>query len=161
MNSKNLVKKVTLLALEVIFFGSIYVVSTNDFMMPIWLMVATAIATMRMARTISENEIMETLREPFCEVKPDSCGAGNGVHPKEDNGFVRALGGLIACPICTGTWSALFLVAVYSLSPAFGKVLILVLALAGASELLYYLGEVLSWGGRLARVISGTVAPDK
>jgi len=152
-------KKLTLFVLEIIFFTSIYIISTKPFDMPVWLILLTTLAVMRMARTISENEIMEWLREPFTETLPDTCGAGQGVVPK-GTGFVRAIGGLLACPICTGTWSALILVAVYTLIPSFGKVLIIILALAGGSEMLYNLGEWLSWGGRLFRVSCGKISPD-
>jgi len=155
----DILKKLTLFVLEIIFLVSIYILSTHPFTMPLWLVTVTVFATMRMARTISENEIMEGLRAPFTETLPDTCGAGNGVVPK-GQGVVRALGGLIACPICTGTWSALFLVAVYTLFPKFGIILIVVLGIAGGSEMLYNIGEWFSWGGRMFRVVCGSVSPD-
>lgn len=122
-------------------------------------LVAMAFATLRLARTISYNEIFSVWREPFTEVKPDSCGAGDGVCPKGD-GWKYVIGSLIACPICSGQWAALILYSLYVLFP-FGATLIYVLAIAGVSELLHWGAEASEWIGRATRVYSGHTSPDK
>lgn len=119
-----------------------------------------ALATFRMARTISFNEVASPIRAPFTEVLPDSCGAGSDVHPK-GKGVRLAIGGLLSCPICTGTWSALILFSLWNFVPSFGHILVYVLALAGISEFIHYLSCLTEWGGRLARVTSGKLSPDK
>jgi hypothetical protein len=119
-----------------------------------------ALATFRLARTLSFNEIAEPLRAPFTEVMADSCGAGSDVHPR-GGGIQYVIGSLLACPICTGTWSALALFTAYTVYAPFGKTLVYVLAFAGASEVLHWAGCLLEWGGRAARVYSGKTAPDK
>ena len=156
MNSKH--RK--LIALDVLFVSIIMAISyiKGEIAIPEWYMFGLmCLATMRLAQTVSFNEIAEPLREPFCEVTKDSCGAGENVSSK--NGSV--IGSLLACPICTGTWAALALYTVYLVVPTVGTVLVYVLAMAAGSQLLHYVSECLSWAGRLFRVLSGAVSPDE
>jgi hypothetical protein len=119
-----------------------------------------SLAVFRTARLVSFNEVAEPFRAAFCEVKPDDCGAGENVHPR-GRGARYVIGSLLACPICSGTWAALVLYALYVIAPAFGWMLAIVLALAGASELFHWAGECLEWGGRAARCVSGLISPDR
>jgi hypothetical protein len=158
-------KKLTLIGLEILFFAVIAGVTYVRGLVvpPPWMVVVFMLATLRMAHTISFNEVAEWLREPFCYVKKDSCRAGSDVHARTDRGgFVEAIGGLLSCAsACSATWSALLLYAVWLLSPAFGTTLALVLAFAGGSEVLHYATQCFEWVGRLARVTSGHVCPDE
>lgn len=115
------------------------------------------LGTMRLAQTLSFNEIAEPLRSRFTFVKPDSCGAGDNVEPKPGS----SIGSLLACPICTGTWVALGFMVAYQLDPKLTTLFAYITGIAGASETLHYLTEVLSWWGRAGRVISGSISPDK
>lgn len=124
------------------------------------MLVLFSLATFRLARTISFNEIAEPLRAPFTTVEKDSCGAGDNVHPA-GGGIMYAIGSLISCPICTGVWSALMLYTLYTFWTPVGTVLVYVLAFAGASEIIHYGACTLEWGGRAARVYSGKISPDK
>lgn len=158
-------KKITLITLELIFLAVVaYVVSVRGLVIPSpALMVAFVLATMRLAHTISYNEVCEWLREPFCYVKPDSCKAGSDVHAIFwKGGFVEAIGGLLSCPsACCATWAALILYTVWALFPAFGTALVLVFAFAGGSEVLHYVTNYYEWASRLARVKSGSICPDE
>jgi len=154
-------QKLAYLGLETSFISSIMILG---WLRPIqaielWLLPFLVLAVMRAAVTISENEIMAWLREPFTASMPDSCGAGESVCPA-GTGWKRAIGGLLVCPICTGTWTALMLVSLYALSHNIGVIAILVLGAAGGSEMLLSLREDLCWNGRLARVKVGQLAPD-
>lgn len=121
--------------------------------------VVLSLATLRASHAVSYNAVFEWLRQPFTETKPDSCGAGENAHPK-GSGLTYVIGELLSCPICTGTWSALMLMAAW-LFPPVGAFLVYVLAVAGAAELLHRLSEKWEWEGRQARVISGQISPDK
>jgi hypothetical protein len=161
MNAKSYGQKVAYAFLEATFFASIIILTIIAPIKSIelWLLPFLVMAVFRSAITISENEIMGWLREPFTDTLPDSCGAGEAVHPK-GKGWKRAIGGLIACPICTGTWTALTLVAAYAVAHNFGVILIVVLGSAGFSEMVISMREFLCWNGRLARVKSGKISPD-
>lgn len=154
------IRKIGFITLETIFGSAIYVISLQRKELALIELIPLALATFRMARTISFNEVGEPLRAPFTEVKKDSCGAGSDVKAR-GNGLQYVIGSLLACPICSGTWSALVLFALWTLVPHVGKPLVYILATAGLSELLHYSACALEWHGRLSRVTSGHISPDK
>lgn len=154
--------RVGFLALELVFVGIIVLISFAEVDFELWMFIPLGLATFRMARTLSFNEIAEPIRAPFTYIIPDSCGAGENVHPRGDKGGLRyAIGSLLACPICTGTWSALVLFIFWVFVPTIGKPLVYTLAIAGISELLHYSACLLEWNSRSARVLSGKISPDK
>ena len=117
-------------------------------------LVLLSLATYRMGHLISYDRVMEPLRSLFTDTVPDSTGAGDSVEPK-GTGFQNAIGQLLCCPICSGTWAAAGLVyALYSF-PAPARVFITILAVVGAAEILNSAGELFSWGGQYARTMSG------
>ena len=157
--SKIAEKKLSMIGLEIAFFSAIYGISLMGFNIPTRLIPLFCLAVFRAACTISFNEIMEWLREPFTEVIQDSSGAGADVHPKGE-GWRYAIGSLLACPICTGTWCALALIAAYAIYEPLGATMIWVFGLAGAAELIWRIVGFFEWGGRLFRVLSGAISPD-
>jgi hypothetical protein len=64
---------------------------------------------------------MRSYREPITETKPDQNGAGLTFEPR-GTGVRRALGELVACSTCTGTWAASLLVYGVRLLPRPGRV---------------------------------------
>lgn len=64
-----------------------------------------ALATFRLGRLIAYDRVMEPFRQFFTQTVPDATGAGDSVEPK-GHGVQQALGQLISCPICAGTWVA-------------------------------------------------------
>ena len=113
------------------------------------------LATIRMARTISFNGVGEPLRKWFTKTTPDNCNAGENVEPA-GTGLCYAIGELISCPICSGTWSALVMVVLWAIAP----VAVYVFAVASVSEALHWAYEFLEWRAREARVMSGLISPD-
>lgn len=114
-------------------------------------------ASFRAARTISYNGVMGWLREPFCNVVKDSSGAGDSTEAKPGS----AIGELLSCPICSGTWAALLLLDVFLYFPAFGWVLFAALGLAGMSEVLHWRAEREEWQGRAQRERAGSAWIEK
>jgi len=66
-------------------------------------------------------------------------------------GVQRALGELISCPICSGTWIAAALVYGLNLFPGPGRILVTIMGAIGMGEVLHALTEQLSWSATLAR----------
>lgn len=112
------------------------------------------LATYRMGHLISYDRVMEPLRALFTETVPDSTGAGDSVEPK-GTGFQNAIGQLLCCPICSGTWAAAGLVYASYAFPGPARVLITILAVVGIAEILNAAGELFSWGGQFARTMAG------
>lgn len=154
-------RKIAFVLLEIMFFaiaGGIALIRPVE--IPLKFLPVFILAVFRLARTISFNEVAEIWREPFTEVKPDSCGAGSNVHPKGE-GFQYVVGALISCPICSGQWAALGLYVLYAISQPIGLTLAFIFGIAGGSELVHWGAELLEWGGRASRVISGMISPDE
>lgn len=108
------------------------------------------LSVFRMGRMVSYDTVMEPYRAPFTHTIPDSSGAGDTVEAK-GTGWRRAIGELISCPICSGTWIAAVLV--YGLQVAAGptRILMAIMSVIGLGEVLNALTESLSWNAQLAR----------
>ena len=107
-------------------------------------------ASYRLGHLISFDKVTEPLRLPFTETKMDDFGAAMTVEARGE-GVQRALGELVSCPICSGTWAAAALVYLVNLFPGPGRVLITMLGAIGMGEVLHSLTEQMSWSATLAR----------
>jgi hypothetical protein len=90
-------------------------------------------ATFKAARTISRDEVTSFLRNPFVE---GEAGTGDDEAPKETGGLQQAIGELVTCSRCVGTWAAAGLATTQILAPRFGRLLTWSLAAAGANDFL-------------------------
>ena len=93
---------------------------------------ALALATFKAARTISRDEVTSFLREPFVE----GCAHEGGEEPLENGGMQQAIGELVTCTRCVGTWVAAGLGATQIVAPRFGRVLTWTLGAAGMNDFL-------------------------
>ncbi len=91
-----------------------------------------AAANFKAARTISRDPITSFVREPFVEGKALDA---EGERPA-GSGFRRAMGELVTCTRCIGTWTAAGLTATQILAPRFGRMLTWSLAAAAANDFL-------------------------
>ena len=87
-------------------------------------------ATFKAARTISRDEVTSFLREPFVEGEAHE---GNE-EPVETGDMRQAIGELVTCSRCIGTWAAAGLAVTQILAPRFGRVLTWTLAAAGVND---------------------------
>lgn len=114
------------------------------------------LAAFRGGRAIAYNFIFKWLRDLFgVREVDDSSGAGRS-NEATGTGIRHALGELVCCPICSGTWVGVALLLIYALLPEVGTALIYALAAAGVAEVLDWLSDFLSWNGRSAREQAGT-----
>src|SRR4051794_5639537 len=65
-------------------------------------LVTLALATYKAARTLSRDEVTSFLREPFVEGHAHE----GGEEPVENGGMRQAIGELVTCSRCIGTWVA-------------------------------------------------------
>ena len=89
-------------------------------------------ATFKAARTIASDEVTSFLRAPFVEGEAHS----GGEEPKETGDLQQAIGELVTCSRCIGTWAAAGLAATQILAPRTGRLLTWTLAAAGANDFL-------------------------
>ena len=93
---------------------------------------ALALATFKASRTLSGDEVTSFLREPFVE---GSAHEG-GEHPLENGGMRQAIGELVTCSRCAGTWVAAGMGATQIVAPRFGRLLTWTLGAAGLNDFL-------------------------
>jgi hypothetical protein len=91
-----------------------------------------AAASFKAARTLSHDEVTSFLREPFVRGHAHS---GDGEEPVE-GGMEQAIGELVTCSRCIGTWTAAGLAATQILAPRFGRLLTWSLGAAAANDFL-------------------------
>jgi hypothetical protein len=89
-----------------------------------------SLATYKAARTISRDEVTSFLREPFVE----GYAHEGGEEPVETGGLRQAVGELVTCSRCIGTWVAAGLGVTQILAPRFGRLLTWTLAAGGAND---------------------------
>ncbi len=114
------------------------------------------LATFRMSRLVAYDNVMQTYRSPVVETVPHDSGAGETTQAKAGTtGTKRALGEMISCPICNGTWIAAGLVYGLHLAPRFTRTLMTIMSATGAVEIMQAAFEALQWNGELARHRTG------
>ena len=94
-------------------------------------LVALSAATFKLSRTISRDKVTSFLREPFVEGE-----AYEGGEEPAGEGLQRALGELVTCTRCVGTWVAAGLGTAQVVAPRFGRLLTWTLAGAAANDFL-------------------------
>ena len=90
-----------------------------------------AVATFALAVVLAKEKVSTWLREPFVLESADH----KPVEPEGD-GLRHAIGELLTCTRCVGTWSALALVGLRTASPSAGRATANILALAGVNDLM-------------------------
>ncbi|MFL5960819.1 MAG: DUF1360 domain-containing protein [Gaiellaceae bacterium] len=95
-------------------------------------LVALGLATFKAAHTLSGDEVTSFLREPFVEGHAHE----GEEHPLESGGMRQAIGELVTCSRCAGTWIAAGLGATQIVAPRFGRLLSWTLGAAGLNDFL-------------------------
>jgi hypothetical protein len=108
------------------------------------------LSTFRTGRLITYDQVTGPLRGPFTETEPDSYGTGEDTVP-EGTGARKALGSLLACPTCTGTWAAATMVYGLRVAPAPTRLFLAIMSAGGLAEILNSANEALSWTGSAER----------
>jgi hypothetical protein len=87
-------------------------------------------ASFKAARTLASDEVTSFLREPFVRGKAHE----GDEEPLRTGDYRQAIGELVTCSRCGGTWAAAGLAVSQILAPRFGRLLTWSLAAAGAND---------------------------
>jgi Protein of unknown function (DUF1360) len=90
-------------------------------------LIALSAATFKASRTLSQERVASFVREPFVE--------GTEERPAGE-GLQRAIGELVTCSRCVGTWVAAGLASTQMAAPRFGRALTWTLGAAAANDFL-------------------------
>ena len=91
-----------------------------------------AAASFKAARTLARDEVTSFVREPFVEGHAHQ----GGEEPVGSGDLRQAIGELVTCSRCVGTWAASGLAVTQVLAPRFGRLLTWSLAAAGINDVL-------------------------
>lgn len=89
-------------------------------------------ATFKAARTLARDRVTAPLRAPFVEGEADA----QHEEPVREGGMQQAIGELVTCTRCVGTWAAAGLAATQIIAPRFGRLLTWSLGAAAANDFL-------------------------
>jgi Protein of unknown function (DUF1360) len=87
-------------------------------------------ASFKAARTLAGDEVTSFLRQPFVQGNAHE----GDEEPLRSGDFRQAIGELVTCSRCGGTWAAAALAVSQILSPRFGRLLTWSLAAAGVND---------------------------
>jgi Protein of unknown function (DUF1360) len=90
-----------------------------------------AAASFKAARTLSHDEVTSFIRQPFVRGH-----AHGGDEEPVAGGMEQAIGELVTCTRCVGTWAAAALASTQILAPRFGRLLTWSLGAAAANDFL-------------------------
>jgi hypothetical protein len=89
-----------------------------------------SLASFKAARTLTSDNVTSFVREPFVR----GYAHEGDEEPLETGDFRQAMGELVTCSRCGGTWAAAGLAVSQILAPRFGRLLTWSLAAAGAND---------------------------
>jgi hypothetical protein len=91
-----------------------------------------AAASFKAARTLSHDEVTSFIRQPFVRGHAHS----GDEEPIDSGGMEQAIGELVTCTRCVGTWAAAGLATTQILTPRFGRLLTWSLGAAAVNDFL-------------------------
>ena len=98
-------------------------------------LVLFALATQKLSRVITKDKVTTAFRAPFTEVEGKG-GAGELEERPKGHGLRRAVGELLTCPFCLGTWIASGFIYGYIFAPRITRTLASIFAVSGVADFL-------------------------
>ena len=89
-------------------------------------------ASFKASRTMSHSQVTSFIRQPFVKGQAHE----GDEEPVRSGGMEQAIGELVTCSRCTGTWIAAGLAATQIITPRFGRLLTWSLGAAAANDFL-------------------------
>ena len=97
-----------------------------------------ALATQKLSRVITKDKVTSAFRAPFTEVEGEG-GPGEVEERAKGRGLRRAVGELLTCPFCLGTWIASGFIYGYIFVPRISRTLASIFAVSGVADFLQQL----------------------
>jgi len=97
-----------------------------------------ALATQKLSRVITKEKVTSAFRAPFTEVEGKG-GPGEIEERAKGRGLRRAIGELLTCPFCLGTWIASGFIYGYVFTPRISRILASIFAVSGLADFLQQL----------------------
>jgi len=101
-------------------------------------LVLFALATQKLSRVITKDKVTSAFRAPFTEVEGKG-GPGEVEERAKGRGLRRAIGELLTCPFCLGTWIASGFIYGYVFVPRISRTVASIFAVSGLADFLQQL----------------------
>ena len=96
-------------------------------------LVVLSLAAFKGARTLARDEVTSFLRDPFVAGRAHT---GDDEEPVQSGDWEQAIGELVTCSRCAGTWVAAAFATTQIIAPRFGRLLTWSFAAAGINDFL-------------------------
>ena len=100
---------------------------------PVGDILLVGVATFKLSRLIAKDVVTSPLRAPFARFEELS-GEGEVTEKPRGEGMQRALGELLTCPFCMGTWVAAFLAYALVLNPSLTRLVAGILSIHAVAD---------------------------
>lgn len=94
-----------------------------------------ALSTQKLSRVITKDKVTAAFRAPFTQIEGKG-GAGELEERGRGHGLRRAIGDLITCPFCLGTWIASGFIYGFIFTPRITRILASIFAVSGIADFL-------------------------
>lgn len=94
-----------------------------------------ALSTQKLSRVITKDKVTAAFRAPFTKIEGKG-GAGELEERGRGHGLRRAIGDLITCPFCLGTWIASGFIYGFIFTPRVTRILASIFAVSGIADFL-------------------------
>jgi len=94
-----------------------------------------ALATQKLSRVITKDKVTAGFRAPFTEIEGKG-GAGELEERAKGRGLRRAIGDLVTCPFCIGTWIASGFIYGQIFTPRLARTVASIFAVGGLADFL-------------------------
>ena len=94
-----------------------------------------ALSTQKLSRVITKDKVTAAFRAPFTEIEGKGA-AGELEERGRGRGLRRAIGDLITCPFCLGTWIASGFIYGYIFNPRITRTVASIFAVGGMADFL-------------------------
>ena len=94
-----------------------------------------ALSTQKLSRVITKDKVTAAFRAPFTEIEGKG-GAGELEERGRGHGLRRAIGDLITCPFCLGTWIASGFIYGFLFTPRTTRMIASIFAVSGIADFL-------------------------
>jgi hypothetical protein len=101
-------------------------------------LVLFALSTQKLSRVITKGKVTTAIRAPFTEIEGKG-GAGELEERPRGRGLQRAIGELLTCPFCIGTWIASGFIYGSLFSPRATRTVASIFAVSGVADFLQQL----------------------
>jgi hypothetical protein len=101
-------------------------------------LVLFALSTQKLSRVITKGKVTTAIRAPFTEIEGKG-GAGELEERPRGRGLRRAIGELLTCPFCIGTWIASGFICASLFSPRGTRTVASIFAVSGVADFLQQL----------------------